>query len=245
VNIALSGVNTAITCVPVIGNVWAAGHAAVEGVELGFRALGGWFSGLFRPAARAITTTAKEVELTETIGKAAVSIGEKAPEIAAKTSAVKTITKTSASIAQVGSKAAEAVGETDRAVGSVEKVAAKLPQPPPKAPQAITKAATEAETQSIERAVQSVARGESVPVDGVVRGASAAERVTPVGVLTRRAQSALTVADISAAIAQTLDGDDDEDDIGDVQTVDTEAFVELTSLAVVGVLGWFLFRKNF
>src|SRR6056297_3307985 len=64
INIGLASAGAAISCVPIVGNVFNAGRVIVDSVDLAGRAIGGWFTSLFRPR---VASTAVEagVELAE------------------------------------------------------------------------------------------------------------------------------------------------------------------------------------
>jgi hypothetical protein len=122
VNIGLASAGAAISCVPIVGNIFNVGRTAVEGVELGVRALGGWFTSLFRPriAAKAVSTG---VELVE---HAAASTAH-AAETIAKTAAKAALTpgRITTAVVSTGGRAGERVVQTLAKVSNVEEKIAK------------------------------------------------------------------------------------------------------------------------
>jgi hypothetical protein len=122
VNIGLASAGAAISCVPIVGNIFNVGRTAVEGVELGVRAVGGWFSKLFRPriADKAVATG---VELAE---HAAASTAH-AAETIAKTAAKATLTpgRITTAVVSTGGRAGERVVQTLAKVSKVEEKIAK------------------------------------------------------------------------------------------------------------------------
>jgi hypothetical protein len=84
VKIGLALAGAAMPCVTDVGNIFNVGRTAVEGVELGWRTLGGWFSSLFRPRI-ATKSVSAGVELAEHAGTSAAHAAETIAQTAAKT----------------------------------------------------------------------------------------------------------------------------------------------------------------
>jgi hypothetical protein len=118
VNIGLASAGAAISCVPIVGNIFNVGQTAVEGVELGVRALGGWLGSLFRPeiVAKAVAT---EVELTEHAGTSAVHVAETIAQTAAK--AKLNPGKITRAVVSTGGKTGPRVVQTLAKVANVDK----------------------------------------------------------------------------------------------------------------------------
>jgi hypothetical protein len=212
VNIGLASAGAAISCVPIVGNIFNVGRTAVEGVELGVRAFGGWFTSLFRPRIAAVKAVSTGVELAERTAASTAHAAETIAKTAAK--AALTPGRITTAAVSTGGRAGERVVQTLAKVSNVEeKIAREVVKEavtPVGLPARVTRVAAEeavrgAEEAGVQLAAKDTAR--AVPhavVEPPLRLPPPRPPRPPVGVAMSTAMRAHLVAEIGSLTGQVI-----------------------------------------